>query len=551
MPNFTKIPDEFRKEYKGKFTLTDSVEIEKQAELDPVIFGYHYFGKKVRLHQAYIMHRILILLKQGRLRIAMCLARQLGKTIGACILLIWFCWYNKMPATIAKVTIWYVVSRDDDAAKEFLGKIRMLLYEGDRYMSKFIDEMDFFSGSLKEPNNTEQITFLNNSFLKSVPPTKKALGKSGNLWIDEAHRLKCMEISTEEFFDLASAMTAETKGAIVLSSSPEGIVGFFHRGIDPEKQHDDNEYESIWFDHTIWDDGTQECIDYQDHVQKEKIRLTVAGRFKMWQQEYGALFTVTETAFFDHKDIEDNLEDVPNLYGYKETPCSLGIDYGMKSARTVQTVRTKFRDKATGEIRIRMIFQWRSPADFDINKLTDPEFEHSIQRMQKRYNLSLGIVADDCPAGDTTNRWIESDAGLPFKKYNFRSDQMSKTDGINRNCLAYSYRASIKKGELKIPEWNTIQQLEMKIVQEVEQKVLISIKAPQGQLCDTFDSDMMACLPLLDMQDIRDIEFDSLREEKTDYQDENNPRQDNFKAMTDEECKDMIEEAKSQGRYWR
>ena len=540
MPKFTEIPKEFRESYKFKFIDINPDDIPKLSEEDPVIFGYAHFGKKVRLHQAYIMHIFLVALKKGRIRLAMCLARQLGKTIGACILLIWLCWYNKMPATIAKITIWYVVSRDDDAAKEFLGKIRMLLYEGDRHMSQYTGTTDFFSGSLKEPNNTEQVTFLNNCFLKSVPPTKKALGKSGNLWIDEAHRLNCLEISTEDFFDLASAMTVETNGAIVLSSTPEGIIGFFHRAIDPDKQYPKNEYEGIWWDHTIWDDGTQECKDYQVNVQKEKIRLTEAGRFKMWQQEHGALFTVTEIAFFEHKDIEDNLEEVPNLYEYKDTPCSLGIDYGLKNARTVQTVRTKIKGI------IREIFQWRSPADFDINKLTDPEFEHSIQRMKKRYNLFI-IVPDDCPAGDTTNRWMEKNAGIPVKKYNFRSDQMSKTDGVNRNCAAYSYRAALKKGILKIPKWNTTQQFEMKIVQEVEQKVLISIKAPQGHLCDTFDSDMMACIPFLDMQTVSDFEVGDMRDEDAtkalEMKKKYGKRYDSFHSPTDEECRQMIKDA--------
>ncbi len=540
MPKFTEIPLEFRKLYVEKFkpTKRSNEEIEKLVNEDPVMFGYYHVGKKVRLHQAYIMHEFVKMMKTGRIRLALCLARQLGKTIGACILLLWLCWYNKMPATINSVTIWYVVSRDDDTAKEFLGKIRMLLYEGDRHMAQFVEIENYFTGSIKEPNNTEQITFLNDCFIKSVPPTRKILGKSGNLWIDEAHRLNCTDLSSEDFFDLASAITAETGGAIVVSSSPQGIIGFFYRAIDPMKQQEVNEYTSIWWDHTIWDDDTKECLAHKAFVESERIRLTAAGRYKMWQQEHGALFTVTETAFFDHEDIEQNLEDVPNLYEYKETPCGLGIDYGMKSARTVLTVRAKIKDT------IRQIFQWRSPADFDINKLKDPEWEHSIPRLKNRYKLFMS-VADDCPAGDTTNRYLEEQQGLEFKKYNFRSDQMSKQDGINRNCLAYSYRAALKLGKLKIPVWNKVQQFEMKTVQEVEQKVLISIKAPEGQLCDTFDSDMMASLPFLDMQTVSDFYVDPLHIEDKHRVDSTDPRKDQgaFKKLTDEQCRQLIKDA--------
>ena len=123
---------------------------------------------------------------------------------------------------------------------------------------------------------------------------------------------------------------------------------------------------------------------------------------------------------------------------------------------------------------------------------------------------------------------------------------MSKSQPINRNCAAYSYRAKLKEGILKTPIWNTVQQFEMKIVQETEQKVLISIKAPVGHLCDTFDSDMMACIPFLDMQSNYDFEVDSFEEEKdpTEHMrrranrrfiDEDAPR-----TLTDEEIKTAL-----------
>ena len=539
MPNYTEIPQEFREQYKNEFLNLDKSRIPELAEQDPVIFGYAYIGKKVRLHQAFVMDKFVSCMKRGHIRIAMCLARQLGKTIGGAILLVWLCWYNKMPATIANITIWYVVSRDDETAVEFLEKIRLLLWDGDRHMAKYSEINNFFTGSLKEPNNTHQITFLNNCFIKSIPPTKKALGKSGNLWVDEAHRLNCLDIDSDTFFDYASAMVAETDGAIVISSSPEGILGFFHRAIDPNKQYPENEFESIWFSHEIWDDNSEECKRYQEFIQAEKIRLTAAGRFKFWQQEYLAVFTVTETSFFEHIDIENAVKDTAQIYEWHETPCSAGYDYGITNSRTTITIRTEIKRELI------QLFQYRAEAGFDINNLTKPEWEHSIQNLKRRYNLFM-IIPDDCPQGDSTNKWMETNSGIQVKKYNFRSDQMSKQDGINRNCAAYSYRARLKEGTLKIPKWNTIQQYEMKIIQETEQKVLISIKAPQGQLCDTFDSDMMACIPFLDMQTISDFQVDIPRDDEV-KPDLRNPRVDNsgFKKMTDEECQQLLKDARA------
>ena len=535
MPNYTQIPEEFKNEYASKFDGLSSEEIETEAKDDPVIFAYYYLGKKLRLHQAYIIKRMLESISEGKTRIAMCLARQLGKSIGLALFLIWAGWYNKFPATIAKITSIYIISRDEGASIELLDKIRGVLNDGDKNMGQYGFDR-FFTGSLKEPNNLHQITLLNNCFIKSIPPTGQVLGKSASIMvIDEAHRLSCEE--PDKFFNqFVVPTTAETGGIIILSSSPEGIVGFFYDAIDPDNKNEKNPYERIWFSHEIFNDGSPESIKYKAFVEEERIRLTQSGMLKYWQQEYQALFTVTQSSFFDLKDIEDGIKDTPKLYEYKESPCSLGYDYGIKTSRTVITVRTMIK----GEII--QIFQYQCSADFDTNNLINPEWEHSIQRLKSRYNLFM-IVVDDSAPGDTINRWLESNSGIQVKKYNFRSDQMSKSDGVNRNCAAYSYRAKLKEGMLKIPKWNTIQQFEMKIVQETEQKVLISIKAPAGQLCDTFDSDMMACIPFLDMSEMHSIQFDVESEVYVEPRDKSNPRYDSFHSPTTEECEDMLRRA--------
>ena len=274
------------------------------------------------------------------------------------------CWYNKIPVTIAKITPWYVVSRDDETAMEFLEKVRSILWEGDKHMVQFTGDEKFFTGSLKEPNNAHQITFLNGCFIKSVPPTKKALGKSGHLWIDEAHRLNCTDCTPEQFFTYAVATTAETGGNIILSSSPEGIIGFFYKAIDPHRESTTNPYTPVWFPFTIWEENSKECLEYRRFVESERVRLSEAGQYKLWLQEYMALFTVTQTSFFELQDIESAKKDTPVEYEWKKTPCSVAYDYGLKISRTVITIRTLFN----GELI--QIFQYRAPAGFDINNLT-------------------------------------------------------------------------------------------------------------------------------------------------------------------------------------
>jgi len=538
--NYTKIPQSFRDEYKKKFTDIPSDDIPRLAEEDPVIFAYYYLGKTVRLHQAYVLDRIIKARKVGGKlgqRVAVCWARQLGKSISLGIFVIWACWYNKYPVTISQITVIYICSKEDESAMELMEKIRLILFDGDRYMSNLIEDEHYFTGSLKEPNNTHQITFIGSCFVKSIPPTMKAVGKSASWFIlDEAHRLQCMTMTPDVFFGLASVMVAETGGGIILSSTAQGITGFFYNAIDPEGTNEENEYEHFWFSHEIFDDGSEQCENYKAYVASEKKRMTKEGKFKLWQQEFESLFTVTQSEFFEIEDLEASVKDTPQLYEYKDTPCSVGYDYGMTISRTVITVR------AIINWEIIQVFQYRCPAGFDINLLNDPSWEHSIQNLKRRYNFFM-IVGDDCPQGDATNRWFEQNSGIQVSKYNFRSDQMSKSDGVNRNCAAYSYRTKLKAGVLKIPEWNKVQQFEMKIVQETEQKILISIKAPDGQLCDTFDSDMMACIPFLDMNEMNSIEFDVRDEEDfVESVDNDNPRYDYFHTPTSEECEQMLKD---------
>ena len=545
MPNYTKIPEDFKKEYEAKFVSIKNEEIPILARDDPVIFAYYFLGKTVRLHQAFVLDKIIRAKKKNNKigqRIAVCWARQLGKSIALGIFFIWACWYNKYPVTISKITVMYICSKEDESAIELLEKVSLILYDADRHMMQYQSDQHFFTGSLVEPNNNHQKTFLNNCFIKSIPPTMKAVGKSASwLLIDEAHRLQCLSMTPDKFFGLASAMVAETGGGILLSSTADGITGFFYHAIDPDDKNPENEYDHFWFPHNIWDDETSECLRYKAYVESERKRHEKQGTIKIWQAEYCSLFTVTQSSFFENDDIEESLENTPQRYVWKETPCTVGYDYGMTVSRTVITVRTVIRGK------IIQLFQYQCSAGFDINELVNPEWEHSIQNLKKRYNLFM-ILPDDCPQGDSTNRWFEKNSGIQVKKYNFRSDQMSKKDGLNRNCVAYSYRSKLKEGILKIPKWNVIQISEMKTVQETEQKVLISIKSPDGHLCDTFDSDMMACIPFLDMQNLTDFEVDIPSGEEKGVE-EHGVSYDSFHSPSDEECREMITRANEGGDF--
>ena len=59
MPNYTEIPEWFREQHKVKFQNIDLDKIPELAEQDPEIFAKFYLGQTLRLHQAYIIHKLL------------------------------------------------------------------------------------------------------------------------------------------------------------------------------------------------------------------------------------------------------------------------------------------------------------------------------------------------------------------------------------------------------------------------------------------------------------------------------------------------------------
>jgi len=523
---YTKIPEDFKEEYRKKLIKKKRFTDARVRE-DPVLFALYYLDIEIRLHQAWIIKQIL---DNPHKRTVICLARQLGKSVALAVLALWACWYNKFPATFAKVTAIYIISRDDDASMKLMYKVRQLMEKGDKYMHRFYQKKyigrvlpNHFTDKLIEPNNTHQITFANGCFTCCLPPTNKILGNSASMvLIDEMARLSEQQMpqGSEAWFKMiVLPCVMETRGYVVGSSSPEGPSGIFYDIIDIEDEIENNTYNKVWFPFTIWDDGTRECEEYKKVVMDEKKDAERKGTLRLWEQEYMASFVTVQSAFFDPEDIENYFDStIPELYEHKTSECSLGIDYGGKEARTVLTVMRK------NEGRVEKIFKWRSPADWDINLLTDPKFEHSIQKLTNRYTIPW-IVVDDCPQGNDTNNWIQNNFQGKLIRHNFRSDQMMLKDGLNRNCGFYAFRSAIKQGIARSGIDETMKH-EMYIVREEEGSTYVKIKSPKGQLCDTVDSAMMAIQPFVG-------EIEPSMEIDTDFDEVNQPSKKNYSGRKD------------------
>jgi len=474
----TKIPEWFEKEYNKKFEQETLTLI--QIEEDIITWAYFMLGIKLRIYQAWCIYNIMHSKKK---RIILCWARQVGKSIALGIFAFWATFYNKYPATVENITTCFIMSRDDDTARELVEKIKGIIKMGDLRVFKLKGITNYFSQYFDKPSNQHQVTWKNRSFIKATAPTDTIIGKSASIFLgDEAAKWKVLSPynDTRIYYEVIEPTTSETGGFLILSSTPNGCKGLFHSIFDPDEKNETHEFERIWFDYAINKDE-----DYQKFVENKKTIMENRGELKLWQQEYGAQFTVTQSSFFDIEDIDMGVNNTFSCHYVYKQPCSMGIDYGMNPSRTVITIKAKVGEK------IATINQIRFPVDFNENLLIDEKFENSLQSLRKRYKIRW-IVADDCPQGNFINRWMKN-KGYPVKLFNFRTDQ---TKG-DRNRLFYTYRTALKAREIKYP---LIKDLinEMKIIEEIQHEINVSIKAPRGSLCDCVDSEVMASLPFLE-----------------------------------------------------
>jgi hypothetical protein len=475
---FTKIPDWFKEEYDKKF-LKKTLTL-KEIEQDIVTWAYFMLGVKLRDYQAWCIHNII---NSKTKRIALCWARQVGKSISLGIFAFWATFYNKYPATVENITTCFIMSRDDDTARELVEKIRGIIKMGDLRVFRLKKIENYFSQHFDKPSNQHQITWENRCFIKATAPTDTIIGKSASIFLgDEAAKWKVLSPydDVKIYYEVIEPTTSETGGFLILSSTPNGCKGLFHSIFDPEDSQDTHEYERIWFNYAINDDP-----DYNKFVENRKTTMEKRGELKLWQQEYGAQFTVTQSSFFDIADIEGGVNETLTCHYSYAQDCSMGIDYGMNPSRTVITIKSDINGKFT------TINQIRFPAIFDENLLMDKDFDNSIINLMKRYKIKW-IVADDCPQGNMMNKWMQN-KGYPIRLHNFRTDQ---TKG-DRNRSFYKYRTALKAKNIKYPKLKDFIE-EMKILEEVQHEINVSIKSPRGSLCDCVDSEIMACLPFLD-----------------------------------------------------
>ncbi len=404
-------------------------------------------------------------------RIIICKSRQIGISTAIEVMAIYAAVNNIANQGIYKNTKIGIISKSDKQARKVLQDIKKLMSMGDinnedKYFENMIDV------SRLTPNNQTELNLKNRCFIKCFPPTDAIRGEALDVvFIDEG-----AFIEDNVFYDSIEPTTSKTGGKIIIGSTPNGQKGYFFELFDPFEKAKTHEYTRYWF---YW----KQCEDMaQKRMIRQKFRFSKEnGTIKNFDQEYNALFTVDEEAFFEDADVNKGIDrNLVIRYEWKSSPCAVAIDYGQTRAATTITVKTKYKED------IITLFQYAA-FDFDENLLTDKNFEHSIPNLMERYEVKW-LVVDDCAQGYRSNKEFEN-LGYPVRRFDFR--------GPDKHRAYYAYRGALKKGNIRYPE---IRELinEMKCLMEIKMKVATSIAAPKGGTDDRIDGEIMASYPFLE-----------------------------------------------------
>jgi len=423
--DYTQVPEAYKEEYRKKFIMPAEGFSVGICRDDPVKFAYFMLGKTLRDYQAYMIDEAL----KNRYS-AWCLPRQLGKSTVISILALWAVYFNKYNLEIknrmSSGASAYIMSRSEDQAKELMLRIRELIRDGDAWMAQILRktakrQTNFFSGGLVQPDTTTQITFSNGSFIKCVPATDAIRGKSADwMFIDEAAFLK--NDNPDRLYNEGVEPTiSQTRGRMVISSTPKGQQGFFYKTLDPFEHFGGNDFFKIWFHYSVFAND----LHISELLSKRK-RMFSEGNSKEFEQEYEAKFVSSRDSFYDSTKIDESTDSAFAESEDMRREYSLGIDYGMVHSRTA--VALSYHDVETDKIITAYVK--RFPKGYDINQVIP-----FIAGLKQRFNINT-LVVDDCPEGFAINHKL-MDMGYNVTLFNFSS---VKTENY---C---SYRSKMNKG---------------------------------------------------------------------------------------------------------
>lgn len=437
-------------------------------------FSYYGLGLFPRVWQS----RLWDLLKRGD-RVAACNGRQVGKSIAGAIYVLQSALYNLRPAGVNKKTTWIIISATEEQSKEMIVKIKEIMNIGDEHVNKLTNGKSkyFFtsqiSDSQSDRNDRSTITFRNGCKIISLPPTDRVRGYSpSGVWLDEFAFFENSEI----YGKAVKPMVQDTKGQILITTTPNGQQGEFYNIFDPFDERMDHEYERLWLDYR--------CLSFDDPLrvdlmEREKEYAYSSGNQRQFDQEALALFTAQTGSFFDPDKVDRCVDkDLQKLESYSK-PCDLGIDFGKVVSRTVVSIVELGSDNKT----ILLRYQYEYPPGDDL------KLEDDIAELTRRFAIER-VIYEDCPQAE-----------------HFRQIAIQKADWnvhafvpqAEKNKKYNAFKQKVNTGKFKMYDEHDLT-VQMKGMQYEETPRTTKIYAGSGLRDDRVDSVVIASKFMLEEQ---------------------------------------------------
>ena len=450
-------------------------------------FCYHQLGIKPYVWQ----HMLWKEIHKGDKDIIVCTPRQVGKTFAVAVAALYYTIYNLLPLEDGAKkgrTIMGIVSKSNDQAIKVLDDIRALMYLGDQVVEQRYGIKKFFTNHISnkqsDSNNRTHLTLrkmipviesIEKKKAKSlkpegailgeiicIPPTESARGHTfSKLFGDEAAFFE-----NDDFFSATAIPTLrKTRGKMILTSTPNGQKGYFHKIFDPDDEYDDNPYYRLWLHYSHIEDDRE-----LDEVLLRKDKMERAGQFKKFQQEYEAMFTVDTSSFFDSEKVDEGVDDSLQKWLFYDKPTDMGIDFGFKNSLTIITISRLGEDGIS-----RLIYHKIYPAKDDIDIYPD------VLELIKNFSVQR-VIIDDCPAASSFTQKAIKDGKFKLHLMSFKKDKVSKY---------VQFRGRLYSGKIKYYKDKKLIS-EMKAMEEEETQRSTRISKPTGGSDDFIDSFMMS-----------------------------------------------------------
>lgn len=436
--------------------------------------------------------------------------RQQGKSTFVAAIALWCCVFNRLPQGMGKNTNVIVVSATEKQATELLGKVTELMIVGDTHMeSAYLDEhgdsifgkrsnkfKGFFSSLLDDnsSNSSSVVTFkahrkeVHGEFilagaklgpvLKSYPPTKKILGQTCSLLIED--ECGSADDITDDFHYKYASPTGDAFNAVrVYCSTPWVPRGFFFDLADTEGTNPNPNIERVMF--------TCESIRLENPRQYNTIQERVSGMRGIGQNDavllsYYCKFVKGQTSYFDPDSVRKMFTDSYKMFDGFLGKCDMGIDFGGQTISHTTITISRYDEKSR---RMQRIYHKRYPVREDMSLIDD------VASLIKQFNVQR-VIPDDSPAGWNLIR-VMQDKGWNVEPMNFKTDKVKKYG---------AFRAALNRGEVDSYFDDDLKK-EMLAMEFSQGKINTMIQHADGSTDDLIDGLIMSLYFYLNEEDNR------------------------------------------------